>query len=42
MSAGRYDLMVEAFFTDQGHLLEFVTGKLGCLPGSPAWRRRSS
>jgi len=33
MSAGRYDLMVEAFFTDQEHLLEFVTGKLGCLPG---------
>ena len=33
MSAGRYDLMLEAFFTDQEHLLEFVTGKLGCLPG---------
>jgi Lrp/AsnC family transcriptional regulator for asnA, asnC and gidA len=33
MSAGRYDLMVEAFFTDQEHLLEFVTAKLGCLPG---------
>jgi Lrp/AsnC family transcriptional regulator, regulator for asnA, asnC and gidA len=33
MSAGRYDLMVEAFFTDQEHLLEFLTGKLGCLPG---------
>ena len=33
MSAGRYDLMVEAFFTDQEHLLEFVTDKLGSLPG---------
>jgi Lrp/AsnC family transcriptional regulator, regulator for asnA, asnC and gidA len=33
MSAGRYDLMVEAFFTDQEHLLEFVTDKLGGLPG---------
>lgn len=33
MSAGRYDIMVEAFFTDQEHLLEFVTHKLGTLPG---------
>jgi Lrp/AsnC family transcriptional regulator for asnA, asnC and gidA len=33
MSAGRYDLMVEAFFTDQEHLLEFITGKIGTLPG---------
>jgi Lrp/AsnC family transcriptional regulator, regulator for asnA, asnC and gidA len=33
MSAGRYDLMIEAFFTDQEHLLEFVTDKLGGLPG---------
>jgi Lrp/AsnC family transcriptional regulator, regulator for asnA, asnC and gidA len=33
MSAGRYDLMVEAFFTDQEHLLEFVVGKLGRLSG---------
>lgn len=33
MSAGRYDLMVEAFFTDQEHLLEFVTGKIGTLAG---------
>jgi Lrp/AsnC family transcriptional regulator, regulator for asnA, asnC and gidA len=33
MSAGRYDVMVEAFFTDQEHLLEFVTDKLGSLPG---------
>jgi Lrp/AsnC family transcriptional regulator, regulator for asnA, asnC and gidA len=33
MSAGRYDLMVEAFFTDQEHLLEFITGKIGTLAG---------
>ncbi len=33
MSAGRYDLMIEAFFTDQEHLLEFVTDKLGSLSG---------
>lgn len=33
MSSGRYDLIVEAFFVDQEHLLEFVTGKLGELPG---------
>jgi Lrp/AsnC family transcriptional regulator for asnA, asnC and gidA len=33
MSSGRYDLIVEAFFVDQEHLLEFVTDKLGGLPG---------
>jgi Lrp/AsnC family transcriptional regulator, regulator for asnA, asnC and gidA len=33
MSSGRYDLIVEGFFTDQEHLLEFVTGKLGMLSG---------
>jgi Lrp/AsnC family transcriptional regulator, regulator for asnA, asnC and gidA len=33
MSSGRYDLIVEAFFTDQEHLLEFVTDKLGGLSG---------
>jgi Lrp/AsnC family transcriptional regulator, regulator for asnA, asnC and gidA len=33
MSSGRYDLIVEAFFVDQEHLLEFVTGKLGKLSG---------
>ncbi len=33
MSSGRYDLMVEAFFVDQEHLLEFVTDKLGGLSG---------
>ena len=33
MSAGRYDLMVEAFFLDQERLLDFVTEKLGTLHG---------
>jgi Lrp/AsnC family transcriptional regulator, regulator for asnA, asnC and gidA len=33
MSSGRYDLIVEGFFTDQEHLLDFVTGKLGVLSG---------
>lgn len=33
MSSGRYDLIVEAFFADQEHLLEFVTDKLGGLSG---------
>lgn len=33
MSAGRYDLVVEAFFADQEHLLVFVTDQLGTLPG---------
>lgn len=33
MSAGRYDIMVEAFFADQEHLLRFVTDKLGSLSG---------
>ena len=33
MSSGRYDLIVEAFFVDQEHLLEFVTDKLGGLSG---------
>lgn len=33
MSAGRYDVMVEAFFSDQEHLLEFVTDKLGSIEG---------
>lgn len=33
MSAGRYDVMVEAFFADQEHLLEFVSDKLGSIEG---------
>ncbi len=33
MSAGRYDLMIEAFFSSQEQLLDFVTDKLGALAG---------
>lgn len=33
MSTGRYDLIMEAFFTDQEHLLEFTSQQLGELPG---------
>lgn len=33
MSAGRYDLILEAFFSSQEQLLEFVTDKLGALAG---------
>ncbi|MBB3086622.1 Lrp/AsnC family transcriptional regulator [Geodermatophilus sabuli] len=33
ISAGRYDLMVEAFFTDQEHLVTFATEVLGTLEG---------
>ena len=33
MSTGRYDVIVEAFFHDQEHLLEFVSKHLGGLPG---------
>lgn len=33
LSTGRYDLIVEAFFTDQEHLLEFISGKLATLEG---------
>jgi len=33
LAAGRYDLVVEAFFTNQEDLLEFVTDRLGALPG---------
>lgn len=33
MSAGRYDLMLEAFFRDQEHLLDFVTKRLGPMKG---------
>ena len=33
MSAGRYDIMLEAFFRDQEHVLEFVTEKLGAMQG---------
>ena len=33
MSAGRYDLIVEAFFSSQEQLLDFITEKLGVLHG---------
>jgi Lrp/AsnC family transcriptional regulator for asnA, asnC and gidA len=33
MSAGRFDIVVEAFFPDQQALLDFVTEKLGVLEG---------
>jgi Lrp/AsnC family transcriptional regulator for asnA, asnC and gidA len=33
MSTGRYEVIVEAFFQDQEHLLEFVSRRLGALPG---------
>ena len=33
LSVGRYDIIVEAFFRDQEHLLEFVSKKLGTMKG---------
>jgi Lrp/AsnC family transcriptional regulator for asnA, asnC and gidA len=33
LSTGRYDLIVEAFFSDQEHLLEFLAEKVGNLTG---------
>lgn len=33
LSVGRYDIIVEAFFRDQEHLLEFVSTKLGSMKG---------
>ena len=35
-STGRYDLIVEAFFADHEHLLEFVSAELGSMPGITA------
>jgi Lrp/AsnC family transcriptional regulator for asnA, asnC and gidA len=32
LSSGRYDLIIEAFFSDIEHLLSFVSEKLGTLP----------
>ena len=29
VATGRYDIIVEAFFNDREHLLEFVSRKLG-------------
>lgn len=33
LAAGRYDIIVEAFFVDQEHVLEFVSSRLGNLEG---------
>ena len=33
LSTGRFDVMLEAFFSDQEHLLEFVTKDLGDMQG---------
>lgn len=33
LSTGRHDIMIEAFFEDQEHMLHFVTKKLGQLDG---------
>jgi Lrp/AsnC family transcriptional regulator, regulator for asnA, asnC and gidA len=33
VSTGRYDIILEAFFNDSGHLLAFVSQQLGGLPG---------
>jgi Lrp/AsnC family transcriptional regulator, regulator for asnA, asnC and gidA len=33
LSTGRYDVIVEAFFDDHEHLLEFISTKLGATPG---------
>jgi Lrp/AsnC family transcriptional regulator for asnA, asnC and gidA len=33
LATGRYDIIIEAFFTDQEHVLDFVTAKLGVLEG---------
>jgi Lrp/AsnC family transcriptional regulator for asnA, asnC and gidA len=33
LSTGRYDVMIEAFFDDHEHLLEFISTRLGAMPG---------
>ena len=33
ISAGRFDLIVEAFFIDQEHVVRFCTDVLGATPG---------
>jgi len=33
LSTGRFDIMIEAFFTSHGHLLEFSTAKVGSIDG---------
>jgi len=36
VSTGRYDIIVEAFFFDQRHFLEFISDKLGRMQGITA------
>ena len=33
VSAGRYDILLEAFFSDHQHFLDFVSNRIGTLPG---------
>jgi Lrp/AsnC family transcriptional regulator for asnA, asnC and gidA len=33
VSTGRYDIIVEAFFFDQGHFLDFISNRLGRMEG---------
>lgn len=33
VATGRHDIMIEAFFTDQSHLLDFVSHRLGGMKG---------
>ncbi len=33
LSTGRFDVMIEAFFTDHEHVLRFTTDVLGTMPG---------
>lgn len=33
VSTGRYDIIVEAFFFDQRHFLDFISGRLGRMKG---------
>jgi Lrp/AsnC family transcriptional regulator for asnA, asnC and gidA len=33
LATGRFEILVEAFFVDQEHLLDFVSKRLGALPG---------
>lgn len=33
VSAGRYDILLEAFFRDHQHFLDFVSNRIGTLPG---------
>jgi Lrp/AsnC family transcriptional regulator, regulator for asnA, asnC and gidA len=36
VSTGRYDIIVEAFFVDQRHFLDFISSKLGRMEGITA------